>query len=328
MLQLLQQGYCNINTSEERGVTPVNRKLIITACLVATLCLTLPRQSFADDTSSSSQVIPTEETRTTQSTAESTSNTSHTTSDTTTESTTSDTTASTAESTATNLPEIRSLDGQDDSSYGKFTKGTPVTAEDFRPIIEGIESFKIKNISFIDTPPAMDKAGLTKVNLLIVTDQDETIKYTYTFLTKNNEATIKVTDIKFDSEKNLLSFKTDPSCVAYVTADTDKGTAEIYTHEDGIVARQYKTTPNRIQIIVLDLKGNYSDIIDFDVVANDVSKNETEPEKITSLQDKAEKVKNDRDKLPQTGEAIAKYGLVGGAIILLAIGIIVYKRRN
>lgn len=326
MLQLLQQGYRTINTLEERGVTPMNRKLILTAGLIATFCLSLPLTSFADDTSSSNQAISIEETRTSISNAESTSNTSNTTSTTTNNSTIAE--SATSSSTTTDEPEIRSLEGQDESSYGKFTKGTPVMAEEFKSIIEAIEAFKIKTIAFIDNPPAMDKAGLTKVNLLIVTDQDETIKYTYTFLTKNNEATIKVTDIKFDSEKNLLSFKTDPSCVAYVTADTDKGTAEIYTHEDGIVARQYETTPSRIQIIVLDLKGNYSDIINFDVTANDVSKNETEPEKLTNLQDKAEKVKNDRDKLPQTGEAIAKYGLVGGVIIVLAISIFVYKRRK
>ncbi len=305
-------------------MTPMKKILILTVGLITTLYWSSVT-SFADDTSSSSQAILIEET----SSSSTSTSTSDSTSDTPSESTNSDSmTTATTDTTTISETTIRSLAGHDDSSYGKFTKGTAVTAEDFKSAIEAIEAFKLKSISFIDGPPAMDQAGLTTVNFLLVTDQDETIKYTYSFLTKNNEATIKVTDIKFDSEKNLLSFKTDPSCVAYVTADIDKGTAEIYTHEDGIVARQYDAKPNQIQIIVLDLKGNYSDIINFDVTANDVSKNETEPEKLTNVQNKAEKVKNDRDKLPQTGETIAKYGLAGGIVLVLATSLILYRRRQ
>lgn len=300
----------------------MKRKLILTASLLTAFALSLPLVS-ADETNNSSQVSSTTETVSTSSSIATSESSSLAPASSTAEASIKSATSSTATSET-----IRELEGQDDSSYGKFIKGTTVTAEEFKPIIEAIESFKINSIAFYDKAPAMETSGLTKAVFLIVTDKDETLKYTYTFLTKNNEATIKVSDIKFEAEKNLLSFKTDPSSVAYVTADIDKATAEIYTHEDGIVARQYEKTPSTIQIVVLDLKGNYSDVIDFDVPANDVSKNEAEPEKLTNLQDIAEKVKNDRDKLPQTGEAIAKYGLAGGGILVIAVGLILYKRRK
>lgn len=153
------------------------------------------------------------------------------------------------------------VDATKNPVYATVQQGKSIKPDDFKKAIEEVHQLKIKKISFSGNQRANTMTiGNFKTELVFSTTNGKSFVGKFPYLVENEHASIFFDDVSYDTTKTRFSFKVSEQS-SNVYLKTSDSIFNCHPDNNGFFEGKYnpKVSPKTMQLIALDLAGNYSD---------------------------------------------------------------------